>query len=100
MGEAEDAGAAGTAGFFADVEHGRRMERYSVEVAMELLAAEFGPDNVKERPVGNPGYDIGVAPPPGYCTSRSRGRCCPIRSFTCPKGSASTRFCRVNCSGW
>lgn len=45
---------------WASPEHTRLMERYAVEVAMQLLADEFGGPAVTEMPPGNPGYDIEV----------------------------------------
>ncbi|GAB4066196.1 hypothetical protein GCM10028777_18110 [Angustibacter speluncae] len=40
--------------------HASAIERYSVDVVMSLLAAEFGADRVREMPVNNPGFDIEV----------------------------------------
>lgn len=65
MGATSDTGAIGAAGFHADAKHAKRMERYSVEVAMELLGTEFGEANVKEMAAGNPGFDIEVSTPGG-----------------------------------
>lgn len=45
---------------FASPAHASALERYSVRVAMELLADEFGAAAVKEMPPGNPGYDVVV----------------------------------------
>ncbi|MBM6403522.1 DUF3883 domain-containing protein [Phycicoccus sp. CSK15P-2] len=45
---------------WASPEHAQKVERYSVEVVMGLLAAEFGNKAVREMPPGNPGYDIEV----------------------------------------
>lgn len=45
---------------FASPEHATAIERYSVSVAVELLAAEFSPACVTEMPPGNPGYDLRV----------------------------------------
>lgn len=64
MGVVADADSAGASGFHADPEHASAMERYSVEVAMKLLAAEFGSDYVHEMPAGNPGFDIEVTVDP------------------------------------
>lgn len=43
---------------FATAAHASALERYSVEVALTLLANEFGADAAREMPPGNPGYDI------------------------------------------
>lgn len=42
---------------FASPEHASALERYSVKVALGLLADEFGAA-VREMPPGNPGFDI------------------------------------------
>ena len=48
---------------FASPQHASALERYSVKVALELLADEFGTESVHEMPPGNPGYDILVERP-------------------------------------
>lgn len=48
----------GRANAIASPQHASAMERYSVAVAMDLLAELFGADHVREMPPGNPGFDI------------------------------------------
>lgn len=45
---------------FGSPAHASALERYSVNVAMKILADEFGTASVKEMPPGNPGYDVVV----------------------------------------
>lgn len=45
---------------WASPEHTRKVERYSIAVAMTMLADEFGASAVSEMPPCNPGYDIEV----------------------------------------
>lgn len=46
---------------YARSEHAIAIERYSVDLALAILADEFGESAVKEMPPGNPGYDILVS---------------------------------------
>lgn len=48
---------------FASPAHALALESYSVKVALELLADEFGESVVQEMPPCNPGYDINVQRP-------------------------------------
>lgn len=86
MGAASDTGAIGAAGFYADAKHAKRMERYSVEVAMELLGVEFGQANVKEMPAGNPGFDIEVTTPSGALHVEAKGTVLPDPVFHLSEG--------------
>jgi len=53
---------------------------------MELLAAEFGPDNVKEMPAGNPGYDIEVTTAAGALHIEVKGTVLPDPVFHLSEG--------------
>ena len=75
-------------GFFADAKHAKQMERYSVEVTIKLLAAEFGASNVKEMPVGNPGYDIEVTTMDGALHVEVKGTCVARSGLSPLRGSA------------
>lgn len=84
--ESSGDGPTGPTGFFADPKHAKEMERYSVDVAMKLLAAEFGADNVKEMPPGNPGYDIEVATTNGTLHVEVKGTVMPDPVFHLSEG--------------
>jgi hypothetical protein len=71
---------------FASPTHASAMERYSVDVVMDLLGGEFGAPNVREMPVNNPGYDIEVTTPGGELHVEVKGTILPMPSFHLSEG--------------
>lgn len=74
---------------WASPEHTRKVERYSVKVAMAMLTAEFGAGAVSEMPPGNPGYDIEVQVAPEALHIEVKGTILPGPVFHLSEGQRS-----------
>ncbi|WP_147795627.1 protein NO VEIN domain-containing protein [Cellulomonas sp. Y8] len=70
----------------ATPDHASRLERYSVNVALQMLATEFGRDSVEEMPPGNPGYDIAVKSGPSVLHVEVKGTVLPSPVFHLSEG--------------
>lgn len=71
---------------FASPAHASALERYSVNIAVELLADEFGAAAVKEMPPGNPGYDVVVERPGADLHVEVKGTVLPDPVFHLSEG--------------
>lgn len=71
---------------FASPAHASALERYSVKVALDLLADEFGASAVREMPPGNPGYDIVVERPGADLHVEVKGTILPDPVFHLSEG--------------
>lgn len=71
---------------FAPPAHASAMERYSVQVILDLLADEFGETSVSEMPTNNPGYDIAVTLPTGDLHVEVKGTVLPVPAFHLSEG--------------
>lgn len=71
---------------FAAAAHASAMERYSVDVVLDILRLEFDPASVHEMPVNNPGYDIEVVLPTGDLHVEVKGTVLPAPTFHLSEG--------------
>lgn len=62
------------------------LERYSITVALRMLAEKFGSDAVQEMPPGNPGFDIRVTLPIGDLHVEVKGTVLPDPVFHLSEG--------------
>lgn len=71
---------------FASPAHASALERYSVNVAMRILADEFGTAAVMEMPPANPGYDVVVERPGADLHVEVKGTILPDPVFHLSEG--------------
>lgn len=71
---------------FVNAAHASAMERYSVDVVLDILRLEFDPASIHEMPVNNPGYDIEVVRSAGNLHVEVKGTILPAPVFHLSEG--------------